>query len=335
MKKIYKIIVFSTLLLSFCFMGCKKKASPDNSVIVASPHTLDFISPLLENFENETGIDVVLIQGGTGDLLGQLEESESNCCFDLLWGGSYSMVLPYRDLFADYISVNEPYMQNSYKNIEGSLTRFSDIPSVLMVNTKLLGNIKITGYEDLLNPELKGKIAFSNPVTSSSSWEHLINMVVTMGWDFVEKFCENLEGELLASSSLVYKGVAEGKYTIGLTFEDAAANYADVDSNITLVYMKEGVAFTPDGIYITKNTIHKENAERFVDYMTGKNVQIYMSQMLNRRSVRYDIDAKSTVPSKNQLPVIELDYPYLEQVKVEWLEHFTTLFNKALKNEKR
>lgn len=333
MKKTYQISLFCMVLFSLCFIGCTKKSSPDNSVIVASPHTLDFISPLIENFQNETGINVVLVQDGTGDLLQQLEESESNCCFDLLWGGSYSMVFPYRYLFANYISVNEPYMQNSYKNREGSLTRFSDIPSVLMINTKLLGNIHITGYEDLLNPELKGKIAFSNPVTSSSAWEHLVNMVSTMGWDFVEKFCENLEGKLLTSSSLVYKGVAEGKYTIGLTFEDAAANYADVDSNIALVYMKEGVAFTPDGIYITKNAIHKENAELFVDYMTGKNVQTYLSQRLNRRSVRFDIDAKNTVPSKNQLSVIELDYTYLEQVKEEWLEHFTTLCDKILDNE--
>ena len=31
------------------------------------------------------------------------------------------------------------------------MTRFTDIPSVLMVNTNLLGGMKIQGYEDLLD----------------------------------------------------------------------------------------------------------------------------------------------------------------------------------------
>lgn len=39
------------------------------------------------------------------------------------------------------------------------MTRFTDIPSVLMVNTNLLGGMKIQGYEDLLDERLKGKIA--------------------------------------------------------------------------------------------------------------------------------------------------------------------------------
>ena len=52
-----------------------------------------------------------------------------------------------------------------------------------MINTDLIGDIKITGYEDLLQPELKGKIAFADPTKSSSSYEHLVNMLYAMGSD--------------------------------------------------------------------------------------------------------------------------------------------------------
>ncbi|WP_246359023.1 hypothetical protein [Paenibacillus phytorum] len=37
------------------------------------------------------------------------------------------------------------------------------IHMVLLVNKKLIGDIKIEGFEDLLNPNLKGKIAFPDP----------------------------------------------------------------------------------------------------------------------------------------------------------------------------
>ena len=44
------------------------------------------------------------------------------------------------------------------------MTRFTDIPSVLMVNTNLLGGMKIQGYEDLLDERLKGKDRHVRPV---------------------------------------------------------------------------------------------------------------------------------------------------------------------------
>lgn len=42
---------------------------------------------------------------------------------------------------------------------------------------------------------------------------------------FVDKFIENLDGKMLNSSGGVHKGVADGEYTVGLTWEDPAANY--------------------------------------------------------------------------------------------------------------
>ena len=57
---------------------------------------------------------------------------------------------------------------------------FSD-PPVLIVNTDLKGDIEINGFEDLLNPELKGKIAFGDPVNSSSAFQSLVSKLYAMG----------------------------------------------------------------------------------------------------------------------------------------------------------
>ncbi|HOV62357.1 MAG TPA: extracellular solute-binding protein, partial [Spirochaetia bacterium] len=291
------------------------------------------IRPLIENFENNTGIDVRIIQGGTGELLDRIAASGTQPYCDVLWGGSYSNVLPMADLFADYRSSNEDYVQDIYKNREGPLTRFSDIPSVLMLNRKLLGDCAVYGYSDLLKPELKGKIAFSDPKKSSSATEHLINMLYAMGggdtsagWDYVRAFCYNLGGRLLDSSSQVYKGVSEGKYAVGLTFEDGGANYAMADDNIELVYMREGVVFTPDGVYIVENTPHLAEAKQFVDYLTSKDVQIYMSEILYRRSVRTDFESRGRLLSKSYMKIIHLDYMYVAAEKDKWVDRFGRIF---------
>lgn len=336
-----KVFIFYLLFLCMFFVACNNKNEIQRSLVIASPHPIAFITPLIENFEYDTGIEVSVIQAGTGEILHTLSQNLDGFYCDIVWGGSYSSVLPTAHLFQDYQSANEQWVDVSFKNIEGSLTRFSDIPSVLMVNKKLLGNIRVDGYEDLLQAELKGKIAFSNPKNSSSSWEHVINIVHAMddgtsapktmdaGWNYVKKFCENLDGKLLSSSSEVYKGVSEGKYAVGLTFEEGGANYAETDENIVLVYMKEGVVFTPDGVYIAKNAQSTNNAQRFVDYITSAEAQTYMAQTLNRRPVRNDVSAKSFLVDKSGIHTINVDYAYLAQVRTEWLDRFAIIWEES------
>lgn len=324
------------LVLLILFTGCSKSSPADSSLVVYSPHPTDFITELVRNFENDTGMHVTVIQMGTGEILDSLALDNDAPRCDVLWGGSLSSVASAANLFEDYITPNETAFAESYRNSEGMFTRFSDIPSVLMINQNLLGDITVEGYEDLLNPELKGRIAFADPRLSSSSFEHIINMLYAMGngtpdngWDYVRAFCENLDGTLVSSSRQVYQGVSDGTFAVGLTFEEGGANYAETDDNIKLVYMKEGVVFTADGIYIRKGTDHQEQARLFVDYMTGKNVQTYISQVLNRRTVRTDVSIKPSLASKASINEITVNYGTAGAVKTAWLERFATLWDEV------
>ena len=220
------------------------------------------------------------------------------------------------------------------------LNRFSDLRCFLIKNKKRLGDIALSGYGDLLNPKLKGAIAFGNPETSSSAWEHLINILYAEGkgnpddgWDYVKRLCGNLDGILLNSSSAVYNGVADGRFAVGLTFEEGGANFAEKDDNIALVYMNEGVVFTPDGVYMPKKIRHKDNAVRFIDYVTGKNVQSYIAKRMNRRSVRTDVESKSLLPAKSAINCIPVDYAYTTSHQSEWVERFLDIFESARQSD--
>ena len=307
------------------------KASGD--LVVYCPHPLEFINPLVSEFESQTGIKVEVIAAGTGELLKRVESEQANPLGDIFWGGSLSTMKPQMNLFESYQSVNEEFVQEGMKNTEGALTRFTDIPSVIMVNTDLIGDIEVNGYEDLLNPELKGKIAHCDPSKSSSSYEHLINMLYAMGggnpdagWDYVNKFCENLDGKLLSGSSAVYKGVADGEYVVGLTFEEGAAKYVADGAPVKVVYMEEGVISKPDGVYIIKNAKNMENSKRFIDFITGKDAQTIIVEQLNRRSVRTDVPAPSYLLPKEEMNIIFDDEELVVEKKEEWLGKFNDIF---------
>lgn len=327
---------YAALLSMICLavISCSSKNKTEEPLVVYSPHPVDFVTELVRNFENETGIQVNLIQQGTGEILNNLALDQDSPACDVMWGGSISSVASAGNLFESYTTPNEEYFLPAYRNTEGTFTRFSDVPSILMVNRNLLGDTEVSGYQDLLKTELKGRIAFADPNLSSSSWEHLLNMIYATGagdeekgWAYVQRFCENLGGNLLSGSRKVYEGVSDGTFAVGLTFEEGGANYAETDDNIDIVYMEEGVVFMPDGVYIAKGTSHLDQARRFVDYVTGLNVQTYIAKVLNRRSVRQDVGIKPYLKPKEDISEITVDYRIAGAVKTEWLARFSEIWN--------
>ena len=333
----------AALLCIGCLSGCDRgsQAVPaefqgDEEMVVYCPHPLEFINPIVSEFEEQTGIKVEVCTGGTGDLLKMVEEKKEPRC-DIFWGGSLSTTMAKSELFEPYISKNEPMIQEDYRNKEGNLTRFTDVPSILMVNTNLAGDISIEGYEDLLKPELCGKIAMCDPSTSSSAFEHLINMLYAMGggdpeagWDYVEAFCRNLDGKLLQRSDQVYQGVAEGRYTEGLTFEEGAAHFIASGYPVRPVYMKEGVISKPDVVCIIKGSERLQEAKQFVDFVTGRDAQTVISESLGRRSVRTEVNEPEYLLDKQAIHIIYDDEAVVKESKMEWLNRFSEIFQDTL-----
>lgn len=328
-------------LLTNCVAGCgsgektadKAVGSGENKVVIYCSHPQAFINPLVEEFEKQSGVKVEVVAAGTGELLKRVESEKGNPMADIFWGGSLGTMKPKAAMFEEYRSVNEDHVQEEFRNVEGAITRFTDIPSVIMINTNLIGDVQVEGYEDLLNPALKGKIAFADPSESSSAYEHLINMLYAMGngdpdegWDYVEKLIQNLDGKLLSGSAAVYEGVADGEYAVGLTFEEGGAKYVAEGAPAKLVYMKEGVISKPDGIYIIKNAKHMENARKFIDFITSKEAQSLITRKLHRRSVREDVDAPVGLLPKSEINFIDDEEEVVNKNKKAWLDKFKDIF---------
>jgi len=337
--KIGHVFIFFLAVVILCFYGWQNHKNIQHNInksedlVIYSAHPIELLKPLLKEFESMTGLQIKVVTGGTGEMIDKIESEKDNPVADILWSGSLSTLKPQMYLFENYISKNEDYVYKDFKNNEGMLTRFSDIPSILMINTDLIGDIEINGYEDVLNPLLKGKIAYCNPLVSSSAYEHLINMLYAMGngnpengWDYIKQLCYYLDGNLLKSSTEVYQGVANGDYVVGLIFEDAAAALVEDGAHIKIVYMEEGVLSTPDCISIVKNAPHKENAALFVDFATGYEVQTMLTTKLNRRSVRVDVEPPKNLKSKEEMKILHIDDEKIYNMKREWIQKFIDIF---------
>lgn len=331
MKKVVRTLC--AVMVAAGFAGVSQAQTASKKLVVYCPHPLVFIEPIVKKFEAVTGVQTEVVAAGTGELLKRVEAEAANPLTDVMWGGTLSVLEPSKKFFETYQSPEAASFVDEAKDPDGKITGFTLVPSVLMVNTKLIGNIKVEGYQDLLNPALKGKIAFADPSKSSSSFEHVVNMLYAMGkgdpekgWAFVQELAKNLDGKLLSGSSAVYKGVADGEYTVGLTFEEGAATYVKSKAPVKIVYMNEGVISKADGTAIVKGAKNLENAKKFVDFVSSKETQTMIAAQLNRRSVRKDVPPGEGLMPLPQIKLIKDNTEVVNKSKRQWLEKFKDIY---------
>jgi iron(III) transport system substrate-binding protein len=345
-RKRFVLLLMASLLAVAFLAGCvyavrttairgNGNALRDNTLVIYSPHPVLLSKPLLVEFEKETGIHPEMVRAGTGELLARLDEEKDAPACDVMWGGSVSSVSPKSYLFDDYVSANNEQMQPDFRNDGGPLTWFSDLPRVLIINTNLVSAQSVKGYADLLNPSLRGRIAAADPAKSDAAYEHLSNMLAAMGqgneeqgWAYVASLCQQLDGKLMDNSRAVYQSVADGDMAVGLTFEEGAAKSIADGAPVAIVYMEEGVAASPDGIYLVKGAKHPENAKKLIDFLTGSKAQSMLVTQLHRRSVRSDMPAPRDIPPKDKIHMIPTN-PYAAQKREAWVAHFHQIYDHA------
>lgn len=298
-----------------------EKANKSDTLVVYSPNSEGLVNSIIPAFEDKTGVKVELQQAGTGELFTKLKGEKSKPVADVIWGGAYTTYLENKDLFEEYVANGDGKLPSAYQNKNKFKTSYTLDGSVLIINKDLTKGLKIEGYEDLLNPELKGKIATADPTSSSSAFAHLTNMLKAMGgyedekaWKYVKDLFTNIDGKIQSSSSSVYKTVADGEMAVGLSYEDPVMQLKkDGADNIDIVYMKEGVVYLPAGSGIIKGCNNMENAKKFMDFIISKEAQDILGTQTTNRPVLEDADVSDFMKPIKDINVIEEDYEYVKE----------------------
>ena len=310
------------LVLALALLCASAAALAEGTLSICSPNS-DGLLSIIPLFEEKTGIKVNVESLGTGDCMKRIasEVEQEYATFDLMYGGSLANYVANAGLFQDYVSPEDANLMEAYKNTRGYCTNYTIDGSVLLVNKDLLAaaGVTVNGYADLLQDALKGKIASADPASSSSAFCQLTNMLLAMGgyeseeaWQYVEDLFVGQEVAITSGSSAVYKGVYNGEYAVGLTYEDPCATLIkDGATNIEVIYPVEGTVFLPAQIGIIKNAKNVEEAKAFVDFMLSEEAQIFLAENTTSRNVREVVYTNETMKQLSEIYLIFEDSDYV------------------------
>jgi iron(III) transport system substrate-binding protein len=303
------VILLSSLALMTALTGCTPESSSTTgtttssaastklggNLVVYSPNSDAEIEGLLYFWGEKYGVTVELQSMSTGEVTAKLLAEKNNPQADIRFGGMNLGVYKQNpELYESYVAKGDNLLPEGYQNKTGFFTNYLLSGSNLLVNTTLeraLG-ITVTGYADLLNPLLKGKISMGNAANSSSAFAQLTNMLLVMGdgtylddkgWDYVDAFVKNLDKKIIASSSAVFRGVASGEYVVGVTYEDPSVQLlTDGATNLRIVYPKEGAVWLPAASALIKGSKNQANGKAFLDWLISEEGQTQVAKGTNR-----------------------------------------------------
>ena len=343
MKKSWKkIALVATSIVGIGLLAaCSNKEAKDtggdngtsDKLVVYSPNSEGLINATIPAFEEKYGIKVELIQAGTGELFKKLESEATSPVADVIYGGTYTLYAQNKDLFEPYVSSEDGNVIEAYRNTNGYSTPYTLDGSVLVVNPDLTSGMNIKSYKDLLNPELKGKIATADPANSSSAYSQLTNILAATGgydsddaWKYVTELFTNIDGKISSSSSNVYKTVADGEMAVGLSYEDPVVKLINDGAKVEIVYPTEGVVFLPANSAVIKNAKNMDNAKKFIDFIISHEVQNVLGTTTTNRPVRDDVETSENMKDIKEIKSIEEDYAYVIEHTGDIVKRYNDVF---------
>lgn len=329
MKRFFALFIAMMLMLGINAFA--QETPPETGTLtIYYSHSNEWADPIIQQFEEATGIKCELVQGGTSDLFAKVKAESNNPQADIIWGGVADTYVANVGLFQPYVPAEVDKLLPAAVGADNIWHAFDIEPMVMIYNSDLVAkeNAPKT-WNDMLAPEYKGKIACADPTTSSSSYGVLMGIINAYGTDgggyeFVSKLVDALDGKILSSSSAVYKGVAEGEYVIGMTYEEAALRYINAGEPLVVVYPEEGTYSAPSPVAIVQNCKNLNSAQKFVDFILGSEVQSQLAS-LNRRSSRQDIPVASNMVPMENIKFVDYDFAWStsheKEFKDTWMDY--------------
>jgi iron(III) transport system substrate-binding protein len=249
------------------------------------------------------------VTGGTGVLMKRIEAEATNPGGDVFWSGGFGTLGAYLDNFEPYASPEAAAIPTDLHGPNKLWAGTNVHVKVMMVNAARLGGLAApTTWSDLLAESWKGKVAMADPVNSSLSYIQINGMLKQLGPEALKRFARNVV--IISTTGQVPKGVSDGEFPAGITSEAAAYEYvAGGQSQISLVYAREGTFLSPEGMGIIKGAKNRKAAEALHDAFLSKAVQEAVLMRVFRRPSRSDIKVSELVklPEMSAIKVYPID----------------------------
>ena len=180
-------------------VGCKGRGSNKQEVIIYTSLDKVFSQPVLEAFEEQTGIKVLAVYDSeatkTTGLVNRLIAEKSSPRADVFWNSETgrTIVLKQKGVLARYISPSAADIPDHFKDKDGYWSGFAARCRILIYNTDLLKDKDLPeSIFELTEPRWKDKVSLAYPLFGTTA-THAAALFAYLGDDKAKEYFNNLK----------------------------------------------------------------------------------------------------------------------------------------------
>ncbi len=312
-----------------------KAAQQEGTVNIYATAMSPAIGPLREAFKQKYGVNLEFVEGRPPEVMAKIK-AERQAGLYLVdvghLGETTSMmdvkplkiVSPLSDLMVledvknprSWIGTVVPFLDKEHQVL--MFTAMAITPGV--INTDMVKAGDISSWLDLLKPEWKGKIVFSDPSVSGGSPNMLASLVKTFGKDRTIEILGQLAAQepmLTRDQRLLQEWVARGKYPVGLGASiGLITEFKAAGAHIDPLKLKEPrhISGGPGNLVVFNDNPHPKATKLYVNWLLGKEAQSIWSKALGYPSMRTDVGGEGLDPAT--LPRADDVFPNEEQMQL-------------------
>lgn len=306
------LLVVSAVSASLLLAGCA--AADDQSLTVYSGRSEELIAPLIEKFEQETGIAVEVRYAGTAELAAQLLEEGENTPADLFLSqdagalGALSGEALFVDLPAETLELVDP----AYRSAAGDWVGLSGRARVMVFDPTAVPTIPKSVVE-LADSSWAGKVGIAPANASFQAFVTALRLLE--GEDAATSWLAAMKQNAVVfeNNNAILDAVESGQISLGLINHYywhkrlAEVGYDALKSRVT--FFEEGDAGNLINIAGIGMLQDSENARTFVNFLLSTPSQQYFVVETAEYPLLIGADTKS---NPTLLPLADLPAPEID-----------------------
>lgn len=255
----------------------------------------------INQFEEDTGIEVDMIRMSAGEILARVRAESNNPQADIWYGGPADtfVAAQQEDLLQPYISdVAVEGIPEEFRDEEGYWTGVYLGPVGFASNQAFLDENGLeapTSWDDLLNPAYENEIVMAHPASSGTAYTILYTVLEVLGEEEGFEYLQELHPlvqQYTTSGAAPGRMVGMGEAAVGILFAHDIIKYQNEGyTDLVMTTPEDGTGFEIGSVSIIDGAPNQELAEVFIDWASGPTAQEVGQQTENFQNLTHK-DAK-------------------------------------------
>lgn len=280
-------------LCSFLVLTSCQQSPPEQTVVVYTAVDQVHAQPILQEFENRTGIKVKPVYDveatKTTGLVQRLLAEKSHPQADVFWNGEFAQTLFLKDqgVLAIYKSPQAQDLSQDYLDPDGCWTAFGGRARVFIVNTRLLTPEQYPHsiFALLVSQHPGESMGISNPLFGTMATQAAA-LYALLGSERARDFflqLKNRQVRVVDGNSMVKNLVAQGRLKLGLTDTDDFIEALQSKAPVECVFPDQGPGMSgtliiPMSVALINRAPHPDTGKVLIDYLLAKEVEVQLEQ---------------------------------------------------------